>query len=139
MDFSTVLFLFHFVDSRSAGYGVLNPVFDVDVLTESHVSRCRSRRQFVASHDRVALEHEAWESVVIHFVKPLALLQVLEKTEIEMRLVNCILSVAGEFVVTIHKDSIFQLQFAISIFLRYCGTLAATSECSLWWKRPKKL
>lgn len=60
----------------SVGYDVLNPVSVDDVLIESHVSMCRSRRQFVASHDRVALEHEAWELVVIHFVKPLALLRV---------------------------------------------------------------
>lgn len=67
------------IDSHSVGYDVLNPVSVDDVLIESHVSMCRSHRQFVASHDRVALEHEAWELVVIHFVKPLALLRVLEK------------------------------------------------------------
>lgn len=39
-------------------------------------ARCRSRRQFVASHDRVALVR-ASELAVIHFVKPLALLRVL--------------------------------------------------------------
>jgi predicted nucleotidyltransferase len=46
-------------------------------LIKLHVAKCHSHRQFVALHDRVALER-ASELAVIHFVKPLALLRVLK-------------------------------------------------------------
>lgn len=47
------------------------------VSREWRAAMYHSRRQFAASHDRVALAR-ASELAVIHFVKPLALLRVLQ-------------------------------------------------------------
>lgn len=68
----------HNVHGYDAEHLGRRPAIAGAVLIKSHAAMCRSRRQFVASHDRVALER-ALGLEVIHFGKPLAQLRVLKR------------------------------------------------------------